>query len=146
MGAVRISSPRGAINSPETWDSASLTYSRMTLHAERYAAPASVSVGLRVDRVRSRVFRCSSSSATFRLTVGKGIFSFRLAAERLPDSTAAIRSDIASRRSMAFLTFREVGYQNCQIIAAASWCYVRTRIERAPTHSAMRGCEQERLA
>src|ERR1700733_11682898 len=138
MGAVRISSPRGAINSPETWDSASSTYSRMTLHAERYAAPASVSVSLRVDRVTSRVFRCSSSSATFRLTVGNGIFSFRLAAEKLPDSTAAIRIDIASRRSMAFLTFREVGYQNYQIIVPANNRYPLKKTERTPTSSAMR--------
>src|SRR5580692_13049744 len=131
MGAVRISSPRGAMNSPETWDSASSTYSRMTLHAERYAAPASVSVSFRVDRVRSRVFKCSSSSATFRLTVGNGIFSFRLAAERLPDSTAAIRIDIASRRSMAVLTFREVDYQNYQIVAAANKRYRLPNAERA---------------
>src|ERR1700730_10985355 len=118
----------------------------MTLHAARYAAPASVSVSFRLDRVRSRVFKCSSSSATFRLTVGNGIFSFRLAAERLPDSTAAIRIDIASRRSMAFLTFREVGFQNYQIIAAANKRYAVKRIERAPTRSAMRRREQESFA
>jgi hypothetical protein len=67
-------------------------------------------------------------------------------AESLPDSTAAIRIDIASRRSMAFLTFREVGFQNYQIIAAANKRYAAERIERAPTRSVMRRCEQEQFA
>jgi hypothetical protein len=47
---------------------------------------------------------------------------------------------------MAFLTFREVGFQNYQIIAATNKRYAAKRIERAPTRSVMRRCEQEKLA
>jgi hypothetical protein len=47
---------------------------------------------------------------------------------------------------MAFLTFREVGFQNYQIIAAANKRYGVKRIERAPTRSALRRCEPEAFA
>jgi hypothetical protein len=47
---------------------------------------------------------------------------------------------------MAFLTFREVGFQNYQIIAAANKRYATKRIERTPTRSAMRRCEEETFA
>jgi hypothetical protein len=47
---------------------------------------------------------------------------------------------------MAVLTFREVDYQNYQIIAAANKRYLPARIERAPTRSAMRRCEQKNVS
>jgi len=37
-----------------------------------------------------------------RLTVGSGMRSWRLAAEKLPAATTATNTDIDSRRSMAF--------------------------------------------
>jgi hypothetical protein len=46
---------------------------------------------------------------------------------------------------MAVLTFREVDYQNYQIIAAANKRYLPRRIERASIRSAKRRREQENV-
>src|SRR5580698_8403559 len=54
----------------------------------------------RPDLTRSRVFRCSSSSATLRLMVGKDTPSLRPAAEKLPSSAADTNRAMASKRSM----------------------------------------------
>lgn len=44
--------------------------SRMRLHADTYASPASISDSFRVER--TSMLRCASRSATFRLMVGRG--------------------------------------------------------------------------
>jgi len=55
---------------------------------------------LRVERVSNRAPRCDSKSAIFRLTVGSGTFILRLAADKLPTSTASTSIAMASSRSM----------------------------------------------
>ena len=62
----------------------------------------SVSTSLRVVRVMSLALRCCSSSVILRLTVGKGMPSFRPAAERLPVSTTVRKTDMACKRSKGF--------------------------------------------
>ena len=68
--------------------------------ASRHIGPPGVRRRSRqLDRTSRRFFRCASSSSTLRLTVASGEPSFLDAADRLPASTAASSTDIASRRS-----------------------------------------------
>ena len=57
-------------------------------------------VSRRVERFSSLVLRWRSRSETLRLTVASGTPKRRAAAERLPASTAATKSDMALRRSI----------------------------------------------
>src|SRR5260370_26073809 len=102
-------SPLGALYSPAAVRSASVTCSRILFATLTYAAPASVSTNLRVERISNRVPRCDSRSAIFRLTVGSGTFILRPTADKLP--TAATSIAIASRRSTQPPTKREGNLQ-----------------------------------
>ena len=64
------------------------------------APPRGREQSFRVVRTRRRDLRWSSSSETLRLTVGSGMPSFLLAAEKLPVSTVATKICIASKRSI----------------------------------------------
>ena len=70
------------------------------LARDKVSAACMVSTSLRLDRLKSCVRRCDSSSEILRLTVASGVFKRRDAADRLPCSTTARKVDIASRRSM----------------------------------------------
>src|SRR3984957_14874859 len=100
-GAVTVSSPVGAAYSPEAAHSASVTSARIRLQAATYELPASVRTSLWLDRLNSFVRRCDSRSETLRLTVARGAWRRRAAADRLPASTTVKKIDIASRRSIA---------------------------------------------
>jgi hypothetical protein len=62
-------------------------------------------------RISNVAFKCASSSATLRLTLASGSRRLRLALHRLPLSTAARKTAIASRPSKVALVKREVSFR-----------------------------------
>jgi hypothetical protein len=76
----------------------------ISLRAPRVQPPASLKRDLHNGwhrRLNSFVRRCDSRSETLRLTVARGAWRRRAAADRLPTSTTVKKIDIASRRSIA---------------------------------------------
>src|SRR5262245_48197256 len=71
----------------------------MRLAAPMNERPASVRTSARLVRLNSLVCKCASSSDTLRLTVARGVFWRRAAADRLPVSATANAMDMASKRS-----------------------------------------------
>ena len=99
VGAVTTRSPLGSMYSPAAVRSASFSCSRMVLAAVTYERPAGVRSSPLAERINRSALRWLSNSETLRLTVASGTPSLRLALERLPHSTAASITAIASRRS-----------------------------------------------
>ena len=78
--------PRGSEVAAFAWASASSTSVRIWRTRSRYSSPVSVSARRRVVRLMSRAPRCSSRSATSRVTTAAERFIFRAAPAKLPSS------------------------------------------------------------